>query len=266
MRISDWSSDVCSSDLVLLSCSVGKKPRPSPDSVTTANFQRFWAPRFTKWKSCFGNGGSDVSRPQRNLIASLRGRMTPDTQQSAEVQANLVKSLYASPASLMIGAVAGGALGLVIAWHAKLTAITVIAILICLVGLSRSISAVYFHRQLAHQHRVTQPIWGLAYELGAWGYAALLGILAFATLMLSGDIKLHTLSVCLVAAYSGGIAGRNAGRIHIAVGQTCFALLPTCLGLVMSGGLGYRVLATMLFLMIFAMAEITKTTQIGRAH
>src|SRR3546814_12519139 len=28
----------------------------------------------------------------------------------------------------------------------------------------------------------------------------------------------------------------------------------------MSGGLGYRVLATMLFLMIFAMAEITKTT------
>src|SRR3546814_7725273 len=66
--------------------------------------------------------------------------------------------------------------------------------------------------------------------------------------------------VCLVAAYSGGIAGRNAGRIHIAVGQTCFALLPTCLGLVMSGGLGYRVLATMLFLMIFAMAEITKTT------
>src|SRR3546814_780522 len=118
------------------------RSRPSPDSVTTANFQRFWAPRFTKWKSCFGNGGSDVSRPQRNLIASLRGRMTPDTQQSAEVQANLVKSLYASPASLMIGAVAGGALGLVIAWHAKLTAITVIAILICLVGLSRSISAV----------------------------------------------------------------------------------------------------------------------------
>src|SRR3546814_20581232 len=85
MRISDWSSDVCSSDL-------------------------------------------DVSRPQRNLIASLRGRMTPDTQQSAEVQANLVKSLYASPASLMIGAVAGGALGLVIAWHAKLTAINLLEI------------------------------------------------------------------------------------------------------------------------------------------
>ena len=92
-----------------------------------------------------------MPRPERNLIATLRGRLAPDTQQSAEVQANLVKSLYASPASLMIGAVAGGALGLVIAWHARMTAITVITVLICLVGLSRSISSVYFQRQLAHQ-------------------------------------------------------------------------------------------------------------------
>ncbi|BDD65478.1 hypothetical protein Sj15T_04990 [Sphingobium sp. TA15] len=186
--------------------------------------------------------------------------MTPDTQQSAEVQANLVKSLYASPASLMIGAVAGGALGLVIAFYAKLTAITVIAILICLVGLSRSISAVYFQRQLAHQNGGTQPIWGLAYELGAWGYAALLGILTFATLLLSQDATLHVLAVCLVASYSGGISGRNAGRIHVAVGQTCLSLLPTSLGLVLAGGLGYTVLGILCFLMIFAMADITKAT------
>ncbi|MGC4250625.1 MAG: EAL domain-containing protein [Sphingobium sp.] len=190
----------------------------------------------------------------------MRMRLARDTQQSAEVEANLVKSLYASPASLMIGAVAGGALGLVIAWHTQKPEITTIAILICLVGLSRSISAVYFRRQLARQDLPTEPIWGLAYELGAWLYAALLGTLAFGTLLLSHDASVHTLSVCLVAAYSGGIAGRNAGRIHIAIGQTCFALLPTCLGLVVAGGLGYGVLATMLFLMIFAMAEITRTT------
>lgn len=201
-----------------------------------------------------------MPRPERNLIATLRGRLAPDTQQSAEVQANLVKSLYASPASLMIGAVAGGALGLVIAWHARMTAITVITVLICLVGLSRSISSVYFQRQLAHQDGPTQPIWGLAYELGAWCYAALLGILSFATLLLSHDAKLHVLAVCLVASYSGGISGRNAGRIHVAVGQTCFSLLPTSLGLILSGGLGYSVLGILCFLMIFAMADITKTT------
>ena len=160
----------------------------------------------------------------------------------------------------MIGAVAGGSLSLVVAYHAHRSEITAIAILICLVALSRSISAVYFQRQLATKVELTCPIWGLAYELGAWGYAALLGALAFVTLILTNDASLHILSVCLVAAYAGGISGRNAGRIHIAVGQTCFALLPTSLGLVLAGGLGYSVLAIMLFLMIFAMAEITSTT------
>lgn len=194
------------------------------------------------------------------LIASLRERFAPDTQQSAEVQANLVKALYASPGSLLIGAVAGGSLSLVVAHHAKIFEITLISILICLVGVSRSVSALYFQRQLAHQDTPTQPIWGLAYELGAWGYAALLGTLAFATLVLTNEASLHILSVCLVAAYSGGISGRNAGRVHVAIGQTCFALLPTSLGLSLAGGLGYQVLSAMLFLMVFAMAEITRTT------
>ncbi|KFG92087.1 Histidine kinase [Sphingobium herbicidovorans NBRC 16415] len=196
----------------------------------------------------------------RHWSAKLRARLAPDTQQSAEVQDSLVRSLYASPASLMIGAVAGGALSYVVAHHAQRVEISAIAALIFLVALSRSVSAVYFQRELAHQDGPTRPIWGLAYELGAWGYAALLGLLAFATLTLTEDASLHILSVCLVAAYSGGIAGRNAGRVHIAIGQTCFALLPTTLGLCIAGGLGYWVLATMLFLMIFAMAEITRTT------
>lgn len=201
-----------------------------------------------------------MSRHIQNLIATLRARFASDTQQSAEVEANLVNALYSSPASLMIGAVAGGSLGLVVAHHAHRIEITVIAVLICVVGLCRTISAVYFRRQMARQDGPTQPIWGLVYELGAWAYAALLGILAFATLLLSSDVSLHTLSVCLVAAYAGGISGRNAGRVQIAVGQTCFALMPTSLGLALAGGLGYWVLATMLFLMIFAMAEISRTT------
>jgi diguanylate cyclase (GGDEF)-like protein len=208
----------------------------------------------------FRQSWQDVFRFFRHLSAKLRVRLAPDSQQSAEVRNSLVKSLYASPASLMIGAVAGGALSFVVAYHAQRPEITLIAWLITIVAISRSVSAVYFQRQLAHQDGPTQPIWGMAYELGAWSYAALLGTLAFATLLLTGDASLHILSVCLVAAYSGGIAGRNAGRVQIAIGQTCLALLPTSLGLVLAGGLGYYVLAAMLFLMIFAMAEITRTT------
>ncbi|MET0249017.1 MAG: EAL domain-containing protein [Sphingobium sp.] len=190
---------------------------------------------------------------------SLRQRLAPPPQQSAEVRASLVESLYASPASLMIGALAGGTLSMVVACNAQLVQITAISVIICLVAISRVISAVYFLKHLSSA-RANRDIWGALYELGAWSYAALLGILAFATLILTHDPSLHILSVCLVAAYSGGIAGRNAGRVQIAVGQTCFALLPTVLGLVIAGGLGYYVLAAMLFLMVFAMAEITRTT------
>nr|WP_245405688.1 EAL domain-containing protein [Sphingobium sp. Sx8-8] len=190
----------------------------------------------------------------------MRARFAPDTQQSAEVQANLVKALYASPASLMSGAIAGGGASLVVAYVAQMTAVTIVSCLICLVGISRSVASLYFHRELAHQDRPAKPIWGFAYELGAWGYAALLGILAFVTLTITDVLTLHVLSVGIVAAYAGGISGRNAGRVHVAVGQTCFSLLPTSFGLLLVGGLAYTTLGIMCFLMIFAMADITRTT------
>lgn len=208
----------------------------------------------------FRQSWRDVFRHLTSLSAKLRERFALDTQQSAEVQDSLVKSLYASPKSLTIGAFAGSSLGFVIATHANQPQITAVAILVFLVACSRTVSAIYFQRQLASKDGLTRPIWGLAYEFGAWAYAALLGMLAFVTLTLVKDPSLHILSVCLVAAYSGGISGRNAGRVHIAIGQTCLALLPTSLGLAISGGTGYWALATMLFLMIFAMAEITRTT------
>eukprot|EP01136_Pigoraptor_vietnamica_P027501 Opistho-1_new@83855 len=91
-----------------------------------------------------------VSRPLHFLRDQLRMRFAPATQQSAEVKDNLVKALYASPASLLSGAISGGSLGLVVAYSARLTPITVISVLILVVGISRSISAVYFQRQLAH--------------------------------------------------------------------------------------------------------------------
>ena len=63
----------------------------------------------------FRQSWRDVFRFFRHLSAKLRVRLAPDSQQSAEVRNSLVKSLYASPASLMIGAVAGGALSFVVA-------------------------------------------------------------------------------------------------------------------------------------------------------
>jgi len=201
-----------------------------------------------------------VSRLVRHLCAVLRARFAPRTQQSAEVQDSLVKALYASPASLLSGAISGGSLSIVIAWQAHVLTMHIIAALVLIVGISRSISAVYFQRALAHQDGPARPIWGIAYEMGAWIYAALLGLQSLATLTISQDATLHVLAVGMVASYAGGISGRNAGRVHVAVGQTCFTMLPTSIGLLIAGGVGYVVLGVLCFLMIFAMAEITKTT------
>ena len=201
-----------------------------------------------------------MSRPVRHLCAVLRARFAPRTQQNAEVQDSLVKALYASPASLLSGAISGGSLSLVIAWQAHVLTMHIIAALVLIVGISRSISAVYFQRALAHQDGPARPIWGIAYEMGAWIYAALLGLQSLATLTISQNATLHVLAVGMVASYAGGISGRNAGRVHVAVGQTCFTMLPTSIGLLIAGGVGYVVLGVLCFLMIFAMAEITKTT------
>ncbi|WHO40402.1 EAL domain-containing protein [Sphingobium sp. AP49] len=151
-------------------------------------------------------------------------------------------------------------MSIVIAWQAAAMPMNIIAGLVLLVGISRSISAVYFQRQLAHKDGPARPIWGIAYEMGAWIYAALLGLQALATLVITKDATLHVLAVGMVASYAGGISGRNAGRVHVAVGQTCFTMLPTSIGLIIAGGLGYVILGILCFLMIFAMAEITKTT------
>lgn len=190
----------------------------------------------------------------------LRRRHAPLSEQSTEVRDGLVKALYASPASLLAGAISGGSLSAVLAWHAAMLPMTIIACFVLLVGVSRSVSSFYFQQTLAHQDAPARPIWGLAYELGAWIYAALLGLQALATLVLTTDATLHVLAVGMVASYAGGISGRNAGRVPVAVGQTCFSLLPTALGLVIAGGLGYIILGILCFLMIFAMAEITRTT------
>eukprot|EP00456_Euglypha_rotunda_P079205 TRINITY_DN76005_c0_g1_i1.p2 TRINITY_DN76005_c0_g1~~TRINITY_DN76005_c0_g1_i1.p2 ORF type:complete len:126 (+),score=30.20 TRINITY_DN76005_c0_g1_i1:42-380(+) len=83
-----------------------------------------------------------VSGPLHLLRAKLRTRFAPATQQSAEVKDSLVKALYASPASLLSGAISGGALGFAVAYAARLTPITVISALILIVGISRSISEI----------------------------------------------------------------------------------------------------------------------------
>ncbi|WP_231746260.1 putative bifunctional diguanylate cyclase/phosphodiesterase [Sphingobium baderi] len=173
---------------------------------------------------------------------------------------SLVETLYASPASLTIGAVTGTAVGIVIANLSQDPTIDAIVAAVCIVAALRVVTAIFFHRQLVRGTAVASRVWELVYELGAWAYAGLLGLMSFATLVASGNSVMHMLSVSMATGYAGGISGRNAGRVHIAIGQVCLALLPTATGLWLEGSTGYRVLAVAMVMMILGLAEISSTT------
>jgi diguanylate cyclase (GGDEF)-like protein len=72
-------------------------------------------------------------------------------------------------------------------------------------------------------------------------------------------VSLHLLAVCLVAGYAGGISGRNASRVEIAVGQTLLTLGPTVIGLWVHGGLAWSMLGVALAVMILGMIDISRT-------
>ncbi|MPT47654.1 MAG: EAL domain-containing protein [Sphingobium sp.] len=180
--------------------------------------------------------------------------------QEADIHRALVETLYASPASLAIGALAGLVISMTMAFISRDLLVWISAGMISLIALGRIISAVYYYRQKRSQESASYHFWGNVYELGAWAYAAMLGVQAFVTLIRFDDPAIHMLSVLLAVGYAAGIAGRNAGRVEIAVGQVCLALLPTAAGLWLAGGQGYHVLAVILLVMVLGMAEISRTT------
>lgn len=179
--------------------------------------------------------------------------------QDADVRRSLVESLYASPASLTIGAVTGVAVGLVNCTLSPSGPVRIVVALLCLVATLRVVSAIFFHRQLVRGTAVASRSWEVAYELGAWCYSGLLGLMAFVTLTGSPNPVTHMLSVSMATGYAGGISGRNAGRVQIAIGQVCLTLLPTALGLWLQGSTGYRVLAVAMIMMVLGLAEISST-------
>lgn len=194
------------------------------------------------------------------LRTLLEKRKALSSEQDADVRRSLVETLYASPASLTIGAATGTAVGLVISSISDGLAIHAVVATLCIVAALRVFSAIFFHRQLVRGTAVASRNWELAYELGAWAYSGLLGLMGFVTLIGSANPITHMLSVSMATGYAGGISGRNAGRVQIAIGQVCLALLPTALGLWLEGSTGYRVLSIAMVAMILGLAEISSTT------
>jgi diguanylate cyclase (GGDEF)-like protein len=194
-----------------------------------------------------------------SIFAKLRQIEKTDRAVAVEVRQSLVETLFASPTSLAAGAVAGAAVASAIAWSSRDTWLAGVAVAVAAVGALRVIHALFFHRHSggnALQAASSETV----YEIGAWAYAFLLGLMTLLTLVRSENALLHLLAAMLTTGYAAGICGRNAGRPVIAMGQLGLASIPISIGLFLSGDPIRWVMGAVNIVFMVGMVDITLQT------
>lgn len=189
----------------------------------------------------------------KRLITRVKRLRQADSQISARVRAVLVESLYASPRSLVIGALTSSAIAGVVAFCSRDEWLILCAVALGLVGLIRIGDALW-------SRAASVPEQERGYRLGALSYATLLGLFGLLTLTRTDDGVLHLLSVTTAIGYAAGIAGRNAGRPFIALSQLCCASLPLAIGLLIPLSPLKALMAAVILFFVIAMMDITQQT------
>lgn len=197
------------------------------------------------------------------FVSRLRGLRHSDHAVAAHVRAVLVTSLYASPRSLVIGALTSVTIAAVVGWSSGDHWLIACSILIAIVAVARIGGALRQEApQVVYGTLPTQREsgWELYFRAGAFAYAGLLGLFGLLTLTRTSNGTFELLSVTTAIGYAAGIAGRNAGRPLIALAQLCLATLPLAVGLFLSFDLLKAVLGVVILLFIMAMMDITLQT------
>ncbi|KPP94963.1 bifunctional diguanylate cyclase/phosphodiesterase [Erythrobacter sp. HL-111] len=172
---------------------------------------------------------------------------------SARARRLLVKSLYTQPASLAIGALAGIAATGVSALVAGLPQLYLGASVLTLIAIARVLAALGLSPDSGRTSTFKLEI---IYEIGAFSYALVIGLVGAMTLWLDAPGEVQVLMVANTLCYGVGVSARNAGRPSIAIGQLTLSLLPIMAACVMRGSLALITLAVTIALLIPAMMSI----------
>ncbi|WP_126174463.1 putative bifunctional diguanylate cyclase/phosphodiesterase [Altericroceibacterium xinjiangense] len=198
-----------------------------------------------------------------SLISRLRRLRHSDQTIAAHVRRTLVASLYASPQSLIIGALTSSAISGTVALVSGNRMMNMCAIAIAIVAGLRTTDALRSHRpelESGAPGSVPATRQELVYRAGAVCYSALLGVFGLLTLLYTADGVLQLLAVTTAVGYAAGITGRNAGRPWIALSQLCLTSLPIVFGLLAAVDPLKALLAVVILLFIVAMMDITLQT------
>ncbi len=191
------------------------------------------------------------------LITKLAQTRKIDRELSRDVRSALVESLYAPFASLVVGAISGVIVGLMASYRAADPWLVACSAAIFLIGVARVVSAMMYRRYKPGLSPDEVRRWERIYEVGAWSYSALLGLMCFLAIHRSEDAAVHLAVATTTAGYAAGITGRNAGRPIIAIGQLALAALPLAIALLIYGDAFHLMLGIVILLFVYGMTDIT---------
>jgi diguanylate cyclase (GGDEF)-like protein len=203
--------------------------------------------------------GYAAGEPRSRTIARFRHRLLRPHSTSptdAHVRQILIEKLYAHPSGVLIGALCG----ILTAWGAAVEAhdqgLSYSAAILTAIAVLRVIMAYLLPRLKDFETKALE----ILYEIGAFSYAGMCGIIAAQTVMFDLQSSVQTLTVGNAIAYGVAMASRNAGRPAIAIGQISLAIAPVIAVCAISSELSYRILAVSLALLLPAMMQITVST------
>ncbi len=189
------------------------------------------------------------------LIKKLFETRKADASLATDIRAALIESLFAPIASLVFGAVGCSIIGGAVALRVGDRGIMAVSIALFAVGMLRVASAVLYRRNKARL--ADTKVWEHVYELGAWGFSGLLGLLCWLTITQTTDASLHLAVSTTTAGYAAAISGRNAGRPIIAVGQLTFSTLPLAIALLADPDWVQKAMGFVVLMFIYGMMDIT---------
>lgn len=194
------------------------------------------------------------------LYSKLRAALAEDALLSRDVKRSLVDGLYQPFTSLAVGAASGTIVATAAAFWSDDRAITLTAFAVGLIGLTRVLLArVYLTKGPEKYDR--HEIWETYFSVGAFAYAASLGILSFLITTRSSNLALQVITPTFTIGYAAGISGRNAGRPLLAIAQVVLSAMPLSAGLLVSGDGERASLGILSLLFAYGMIDITLSTR-----
>ncbi|MDC8755442.1 EAL domain-containing protein [Erythrobacter sp. sf7] len=150
----------------------------------------------------------------------------------------------------MTGVTAAG----VAAWVAESDVINACFLVLTIVAAARVFAA---HLLSPGSVSLSTQALEIFYEIGAYSYALVLGVLAALTLWMPTPADAKVLMVANALCYGVAVAARNAGRPKIAIGQLAIVVLPILATCFLIGSASLIALGATIVLLIPAMASIT---------